>query len=79
MQNHNCTFHDFPSPSTILLCKEKIFKKLLVEANNYCNGSNMVRPCYADVNCRLLVKWADENEEDTFFSCMDDLAQMKIS
>ena len=39
----------------------------------------MVRSSYADVNCRLLVKWADKNEEDTFFSCMDDLAQMKIS
>ena len=66
------TEHDF-------IVQRKKFLKMLIEANNYCNGSNMVRSCYADVNCCLLVKSADENEEDTFFSCMDDLAQMKIS
>ena len=52
---------------------------LLVEANKYCNDSNMIEFCYADDNCRLKVKWADENEEDIFFSCMDDLVQMTIS
>ena len=52
---------------------------LIVEANKYCDGGKMVKICHADVNCRLKVKWADENEEDTFFSCMDDLVQMTIS
>ena len=53
----------------------------LVEANKYCDGSNMVKLCYADVNCPLNVKKADRNEEDIyfFFSCMDDLLQMTIS
>lgn len=52
--------------------------KLLVEANKYCEKSNLVKFCYADVNCRLKVKWVDENEEDTFFSSMDEILQMEI-
>ena len=53
--------------------------KLLVETNKYCDGSKMVKLCYADVHCRLKEKWADENEKDTFFSCMDGLVQIAIS
>ena len=51
---------------------------LLVEANKYCEKSRMVKFCYADVNCRLRVKWADEREDDTFFSSMEDILQMEI-
>ena len=39
----------------------------------------MVKFCYADFNYHLKIKWADENEEDTFFSCIDDLVKMAIS
>ena len=57
----------------------KICHNLLVVINKYCDGGNMVKVCYADVNCRIKVKGADGNEENTFFSCMDDLVQMTIS
>lgn len=51
---------------------------LLTEANKYCDGGNVVKFCYKDVNCRPKVKWADKNEEDTFLSCVDDLLERKI-
>lgn len=47
---------------------------VLLEASKYCNGSNVANfGSVADVNCRLKIKWADENEEDAFFSCMNNL------
>ena len=52
--------------------------KLLIEANEYCEKSSTVKFCYADINCRLRVKWVDPNEDDTFFSSMDDILQMAI-
>ena len=41
----------------------------LVEGNKYCDGSNMVKLCYADVNCPLNVKRLIEMKKIyTFFS-----------
>ena len=65
----------FKKDVKVKLDKNKKLHNLLIEANICCDGSNMVKFCNADVNCRLKVKWGDKNEEGTFFLCIDDLLQ----
>ena len=48
---------------------------VLSDANDYVKDVSMIKFCYADVNCRLKIKWSDENKEDTFFKSIDDLKQ----
>ena len=46
-----------------------IFKK----ANHHMKEKRTVNFCYADVNCRLQVKFRDEKQEDIFFSTFQEL------
>ena len=46
---------------------------LLKRANDYLKELPSIKFCYADVNCRLKVKFNDENQKDIFFSSFDDL------
>ena len=46
---------------------------LLSSANEYVRTTRLVKFCYADINCRLKIKWSDEICEDTFFKNMEDL------
>ena len=41
--------------------------KLLLSANKYVSNIHSVTFCYADINCRLQIKWEDESINDTFF------------
>ena len=46
---------------------------LLKTANDHVKEVPSIKFCYADVNCRLKVKFNDENQKDIFFSSFDDL------
>ena len=46
---------------------------LLKRANDHLKELPFIKFCYADVNCRLKVKFNDENQKDIFFSSFDDL------
>ena len=46
---------------------------LLKRANDHVKEVPSIKFCYADVNCRLKVKFNDENQKDIFFSSFDDL------
>ena len=45
---------------------------LLKRANDHVKEVPSIKFCYADVNCRLKVKFNDENQKDIFFSSFDD-------
>ena len=45
---------------------------LLKRANDHVKEVPSIKFCYADVNCRLKVKF-NENQKDIFFSSFDDL------
>ena len=45
---------------------------LLKRANDHLKELPFIKFCYADVNCRLKVKFNDENQKDIFFSSFDD-------
>ena len=49
---------------------------LLKKANEHVDEVPTIRFCYADVNCRLRVKFSDENQEDLFFSSFDELSDI---
>ena len=54
---------------------------LLKRANDHVKGVPSIKFCYADINCRLKVKFNDKNQKDIFFSPFDDLrdiADMEI-
>ena len=46
---------------------------LLKKANDHVKEVHSIKFCYADVNCRLKVKFNDENQKDIFFFSFDDL------
>ena len=54
---------------------------LLKRANDHVKEVPSIKFCYADINCRLKVKFNDENQKDIFFSSFDelrDIVDMKI-
>ena len=46
---------------------------LLKRANDHVKEVPSIKFCYADINCRLKVKFNDENQKDIFFSSFDEL------
>ena len=46
---------------------------LLKRANDHVKEEPSIKFCYADINCRLKVKFNDENQKDIFFSSFDEL------
>ena len=46
---------------------------LLKRANDHVKEVPSIIFCYADINCRLKVKFNDENQKDIFFSSFDEL------
>ena len=46
---------------------------LLVKANEYVKSIPKVKFCYADINCRLKIKWEVSGTSDPFFSSLDQL------
>ena len=42
-------------------------------ANDQVKEVPSIKSCYSDINCRLKVKFNDENQKDIFFSSFDDL------
>ena len=46
---------------------------LLKGANDHVKEVSSIKLCYADINCRLKVKFNDENQKDIFFSSFDEL------
>ena len=46
---------------------------LLKSASNLVKDVDRIWFCYADINCRLKIKWKDESREDDFFTSRDDL------
>ena len=49
---------------------------LLKQANEYVKNMTDVKFCYADVNCRLKVKWVNESRQDNFFGSMKELSEL---
>ena len=49
---------------------------LLKKANNHVKEIPAISFCYADVNCRLRVKFHDAKQEDIFFSTFDELCDI---
>ena len=46
---------------------------LLKRANDHVKEVPSIKFCYADINCRLEVKFNDENQKVIFFSSFDEL------
>ena len=46
---------------------------LLKKANNHAKKIPAINFCYADVNCRIRVKFHDARQEDIFFATFDQL------
>ena len=46
---------------------------LLNKANEHVRDIPTIKFCYVDVNCRLKVRFASENQQDEFFSSMEEL------
>ena len=46
---------------------------LLKKANDHVKEVCSIKFCYADINCRLKVKFNDENQKDVFFSSFGEL------
>ena len=46
---------------------------LLKQANEHVDEVPSIKFCYADVNCRLRVKFCDDKQKDLFFSSFDEL------
>ena len=45
----------------------------LKRANDHVKEVPVIKFCYADINCRLKVKFNDENQKDIFFSSFNEL------
>ena len=52
---------------------------LLKKANNHVKEIPAISFCYADVNCRLRIKFHDAKQEDIFFSTFDELRDIAES
>ena len=61
------------SPVNVKTDLTKKHHNLLVSANKYVSNIDSVKFCYADVNCRLKIKWEDESINDTFFCSLTEL------
>ena len=61
------------SPVNVKTDLMKKHHNLLVSANKYVSNIDSVKFCYADVNCRLKIKWEDESINDTFFCSLTEL------
>ena len=46
---------------------------LLAKANDIVKSNARVKFCYADINCRLKLKWVDDSLKDEFFTTIDEL------
>ena len=51
----------------------KSWFNLLKKANDHVKEIPAISFCYADVNCRLRVKFHDAKQDDIFFSTSDEL------
>ena len=49
---------------------------LLSDASKLVANNNQVLFCFADINCRLKVKWADDSRGDNFFTTLDELESL---
>ena len=49
---------------------------LLSDANKVVKQSLDIKFCYADINCRLKIKYDDESSDDEFFSSMEELQEI---
>ena len=54
----------------------KSWQTLLIDANKVAKQNSDIKFCYADINCRLKIKWIDESNDDEFFSSMDELQEI---
>ena len=89
MQECHGAFHYFPTQNSGYKAKKKmkpgVRVKLVLMKNTYTlliDGSKVTKQnpdfkfCYADINCRLKIKWVDESIDNEFFSSMDDLQEI---
>ena len=53
------------------LMKER--HNLLASANKFVSNIDSVKFCYADVKCRLKIKWENESINNTFFYSLTEL------
>ena len=49
---------------------------LLTDANKVVKQNPDIKFCYAEINCWLKIKWAEESIDDKFFSSMDELQEI---
>ena len=49
---------------------------LLRKANDLVKNRDEVLFCYADINCRLKLKWVDKSKQDKFFTSSDELNEI---
>ena len=49
---------------------------LLTDANKVVKHNPDIKFCYADINCQLKIKWADESIDGKFFSRLDELQEL---
>ena len=61
------------SPLRVKIYLTKKGNNLLVSENKYDSNINSLKFCYADINCRLKIKWEDESISDTFFYSLTEL------
>ena len=61
---------------TVKLYLTKSRYTLLIDANKVVKQNLDIKFCYADINCQLKIKWADESIDDKFFSSIDELQEI---
>ena len=49
---------------------------LLRKANDLVRNRDEVLFCYADINCRLKIKWTDQSKQEKLFSPLDELNEI---
>ena len=49
---------------------------LLTDANKVVKQNPDIKFCYADINCRLKIRWVHASIDDDFFSSMDELQKI---
>ena len=61
------------SPLRLKIDLTKKRHNLLVSENKYDSNINSLKFCYADIKCRLKIRWEDESISDTFFYSLAEL------
>ena len=61
------------SPLRLKIDLTKKRHNLLVSENKYDININSLKFCYADIKCRLKIRWEDESISDTFFYSLAEL------